>query len=514
MSLVAAVAVGVAAFVLARATLMPDVGLWDTAEAQTVPPLLGTMHPTGYPAYVVLGWLASVLLQPFGSPAFAMNLLSALLLGVAAGATVELVRLLTGRLAIGVATGLGAAATPVVWGLGVRADVHALHLALVALLLLALVGWQRALEGRPGTADRWLLAAAVLFGVALAGHRLIVLFAPGITAFVLLVDPSILRRPRLMLAAGGLVVGVAALLYLQLLLRAGPFPAPLVYGHPDTLTGFWYVVLGTQFGGAIASPLGDLAGKLDGLVTITDEQLGPLGSLAGLAAIVTAVRRPHYAVLTVPAVALTWLFAVSYENASIERYHAVPALIAWTWLGIGAAAIVDLVVGRSSDGDPDPSVAADRSGARRAPVRPGAAVAIVAAVLLLVPTAIALPRRWAAVDASGDTVGRTWLEAALTALPEDAVVVSWWSYSTPLWYAQHIEGRRSDIWVVDDRTRLDEGLGGVSDVIDANLGRRPVYLIRVDTHELAGLVRRYHMTPVSLPVGQSLLRVDDMRDRR
>ena len=52
---------------------------------------------------------------------------------------------------------------------------------------------------------------------------------------------------------------------------------------------------------------------------------------------------------------------------------------------------------------------------------------------------------------------------------ENAVVVSWWSYSTPLWYAQLVEGRRPDIDIIDDRTRLDRNLGDIYDVIDANL---------------------------------------------
>ena len=52
--------VGLIAFVVARAALLPGVWFWDTAEAQTVGPLLGVMHPTGFPAYVVLGWIASV----------------------------------------------------------------------------------------------------------------------------------------------------------------------------------------------------------------------------------------------------------------------------------------------------------------------------------------------------------------------------------------------------------------------------------------------------------------------
>ena len=78
----------------------------------------------------------------------------------------------------------------------------------------------------------------------------------------------------------------------------------------------------------------------------------------------------------------------------------------------------------------------------------------------------------------------------------DAVVVSWWSYSTPLWYAQHVEGRRPDIRIVDDRTRLDEDLGDINDVIDANLPSRPVYVIRDDPREIQALAERYELLPI------------------
>jgi hypothetical protein len=193
-TLAASVAVGLVAISIARATLLPDVGLWDTAEAQTVPPLLGTMHPTGYPAYAILGFLATIALGPLGSPAFVMNLLSAVLFGIAAGSTVVLARLLTTNLPIAIAAGVGVVLTPIVWRLGVQADVHALHLALMATMLAALVGWERT-RRRGGAvaranADRWLLAAAILGGVALANHRLTLLFAPGIAVYVLAAPPA------------------------------------------------------------------------------------------------------------------------------------------------------------------------------------------------------------------------------------------------------------------------------------------------------------------------------------
>ena len=116
--------IGVAAVVIVNAWtgLMPGVGFWDTGEFQTVLPIMGTAHPTGYPTYVLLGFLGNILLAPFGEPAFRITVLSLRAVATAAGATVVLVRRLTGSTVIGVATGLGLALTPVVWANATRGD--------------------------------------------------------------------------------------------------------------------------------------------------------------------------------------------------------------------------------------------------------------------------------------------------------------------------------------------------------------------------------------------------------
>ena len=74
-TLAALLVLGVA-LVLYLPTVMPDVGTWDTAEFQAIGPVLGVAHPTSYPTYTLLAWLGSVVLQPFGNPAYAANLLS------------------------------------------------------------------------------------------------------------------------------------------------------------------------------------------------------------------------------------------------------------------------------------------------------------------------------------------------------------------------------------------------------------------------------------------------------
>ena len=159
-AIVAPIVVAAIVVINGRSGVMPGVGFWDTGEFQTVLPILGTAHPTGYPTYVLLGFLASILLAPIGEPAFRINVLSLLAVAVAAGASVALVRRLTGSTIIGVAVGLGLATTPLVWTYAMGADPHPIHLAFVALLLLALVTWEHT------RADRWLVASAVVFGLA------------------------------------------------------------------------------------------------------------------------------------------------------------------------------------------------------------------------------------------------------------------------------------------------------------------------------------------------------------
>ena len=72
-------------------------------------------------------------------------------------------------------------------------------------------------------------------------------------------------------------------------------------------------------------------------------------------------------------------------------------------------------------------------------------------------------------------------------------------------------GRRPDIAIVDDRTRLDENLGDIYHVIDANLGVRPVYVIRADLGEIAELARRYVLEYIDGASAHSLTRVVSLR---
>jgi hypothetical protein len=275
-----------------------------------------------------------------------------------------------------------------------------------------------------------------------------------------------------------------------------------VYGTPETWEGFKYIVLAEQFRDSVIDPFGDLPRKFGDLVTRTSTQFGVLAPLIPIGFIATAVRRPRYALLTGTAVAITCFFASSYVNADISRSSLGPALMVWTWLAILAAAVVDILAGLAGEA---PGAADDTD----APFSwtPAVMIAAVLAVALVVPTLLDVPGRYRAVDASRQLEATTWTDHALEAMQQNAAIVSWWGFSTPLWYAQKVQGRRPDIEIIDDRTRLDQNLGSLSDVIDANLGKRPVYVIRVDTNEVRMLAGRYDLDYIDGGDARSLTRV-------
>ena len=110
---------------------------------------------------------------------------------------------------------------------------HALHILLAALLVWLLLVWRAAERAGP-RAGGWLLAAALVFGLAMGNHPLIGLMAFGIGAWLLFVDQDLWRRWRLVLGCIGLVaLGMAVYAYIPARALIPPEP-PLFYARPNT----------------------------------------------------------------------------------------------------------------------------------------------------------------------------------------------------------------------------------------------------------------------------------------
>ena len=346
------------------------------------------------------------------------------------------------------------------------------------------------------------MAAALVFGLALGNHALTLLLAPGVAVFVLLVAPRILwRQWRLVLLCLAVLTLTTVAVYAYLPLRSAMDPS-LDYADAATWRGFWYIVLGQQFQGSVGG-LPPLVDVLTGAWDMVVRDLGALAILVPAGAILGAVRHPRLVVLTGLWFACTWIFASAYPNASIERYYLVPLLAAATWVALAADVVWDALLALV-----DAAARRTASSATSDLLRPAARILPVLLVAgLLLTSLLALPERRAGADASDETFGRDWLEATLAALPQGATVVSWWSYSTPLWYARWVEGRRPDITIVDDSDVREAGFGTAEGAIDHFLGRGPVYVIRLE-RDLPALARRYELERVAdVPSPGDLYRV-------
>ncbi|GAC1556498.1 MAG: hypothetical protein NVS3B17_03970 [Vulcanimicrobiaceae bacterium] len=158
------------------ATLSPGVDFWDIGEMQTVPYLLGIAHPTGFPLVVLVGWLFTHAV-PLGDPAWRMSLLCAIATSVAAHALYVFVCDVTADARVAVASALAFAVGSDVWRHAIRADVHDVALATIAITLSAAA---RAGARRDARA---LAVAAFAAGCGLAVHPVVALALPCAVAF-------------------------------------------------------------------------------------------------------------------------------------------------------------------------------------------------------------------------------------------------------------------------------------------------------------------------------------------
>jgi hypothetical protein len=68
-----------------------------------------------------------------------------------------------------------------------------------------------------------------------------------------------------------------------------------------------------------------------------------------------------------------------------------------------------------------------------------------------------------------------------------------------------------DLVILDDRTRLDQGVGDITTVIDAHLGRELVRVIRDDPGEIELRVERHELESIHSKSARELTRVIGLR---
>ncbi len=204
---------------------------------------MGIAHPSGYPLYILVGKLFSLL--PLGSVAWRVNLSSAVCAALAACVLYRTLSRLDSDSDESKASlapllaALTLAFSPTLWARAIEAEVYALNALLVALGLWLATQW---------AVNRWNAARALptfglLVGVGMASH--LTLGALGLVALPLLLTAKPRPRPRTLLAAASLgLLGLAIYLYI-------PLRWPAINGAWMTPAHFLRFVANAESGGAL-----------------------------------------------------------------------------------------------------------------------------------------------------------------------------------------------------------------------------------------------------------------------
>jgi hypothetical protein len=409
-----ALAVFAVALVVFGLSAAPGIFAWDSAELTLGIYTQGIVHSTGYPLYLMLGRVFTLL--PLGGFAARANLFSAFNGAVSAGIlTLAGARLVRNPLWAGAAA-LAWAFSHAIWSQAVVAEVYTLHTALMAAALLLYLRWDdRRTPGR-------LYALCLCFGLSFGVH-----LAAGLVAIVLL-PYALLKTPgwhaRLVgLLLTGLVTGV---LYLYLPLRYAANPAfNLVAGYFDRdLTqpaNLLWMVSGRMFGRQMLGY--DLLGWLGELVRFGGElALNFLGvglavGLVGIYALWRENRR--MAVLLLAVFGLQALFFSSYNVPDKSTMFHTAYLVWAVFLAVGLERLAGRYTSR---------------------------LTALGALTLLVAL---LAANWGTAGRFNDTFVPERTAALLKALPPGASLVGPWTTLRPIDYERIVHGQRGDLRLLD-----------------------------------------------------------------
>ena len=239
---------GLAATWLYVLTMAPSVSFWDCGEFITTSHGLQVGHPPGAPFYQLLAHLCTLMACSPERIAWWSNLLSAVSGGVAVMMLFWSLMILLRRQRRPMLGALIGAACYMVcdtaWFSAVESEVYSLSMALSATMVWAMLRW--AVDEDREHAGRWILLTALLLGLSVCVHQLSLLTTPALLLIYLTAKRKEWRQLAKLLPIA-LVLFVAGLTpYLIVPIRANAHP-PINQGNPSTCERFQHYIARDQY---------------------------------------------------------------------------------------------------------------------------------------------------------------------------------------------------------------------------------------------------------------------------
>ncbi len=437
-------------------TLLPDVGFWDTGEFQTIPYTLDIAHPTGYPTYILLGKIF-LSIFPFGTIAWRMNLLSALLVSIGIFIFSKIIYKVTKNTFLAIAASLFLSVNPYLWPLATRAEPHALHFIFTVLVLFLSL---KTIEEKD---SHILPVISLLIGLSLGNHMMSLFFIPilVILSFFLIRKYSFKETYKnILLSIVCLLVGFS--IYALL---------PLISSYKESLTVSYQInnienfrrhVLGEDFQGIMnVWAKGNFTESIKFYLSLLEKSFPFFfWTLCVLGIVIGFIKNKTYNLILVWIFISTLYFGLTYQNAIIERYFVPSFAIVVIWLSM-----------IFSNSFKEKGLFAQKL------------LSLIFIFLFLYSFKLNLKEN----NQSQNYHARDWGMSVLSTIKSESTVFSWWSYSTPLWYLQKVEKNRTDVEIIN--TGSENWEREAIEKIDYN----PVYFI--ENKELKD--QNYQLVPFS-----------------
>jgi hypothetical protein len=463
-------AVFLVALVVYTWTLAPAVTLTDSGELIVAAYGLGVAHPPGFPVWVILAHLAS--LVPVGSVAVRINFSSAVFAALAcAMLTLVLAELLVtvscfaaprrrnkaarqssnirssnggGLLIFAPALGAGLlmAFSRTLWAYATITEVYTLNALLVLLVFFLLVRWRRLIiETRTdsnapvATHDTWIYTAAFVFGVAMGVHHVTVaLTLPAIAVVVYRTEGLKFFASRRLLYAALISTTALILVYSYLPWAASRSPA-MNWGNPRSLQEIWWHITGRQYRVFFSFSSATMGAQFVEFCRMVSREFGfawlPLPVFLAVAGLASACKRDRTVFWFLLLIVLADLaYALSYEIAEDKDAYYLPAFISIAIAaGLGIHWLIQLAA------------------STRSPIwTPSLAVA----TTIVLTSATAFAANWSFNNRRHYFIADDYVENFFSTIaPNGLLLTQDWQVASPMLYAQEIEQRRRDVKVVD-----------------------------------------------------------------
>ncbi|MFC1657873.1 protein O-mannosyl-transferase family [Candidatus Omnitrophota bacterium] len=320
-----------ASFLTYIKTLCPTVYEGDSGELLAAVATLGVAHPTGFPLYILLSRLFTIII-PFGDIAYRVNILSAFFASLSTGVIYLALRTLAINRPVCFASALSFAFSATLWSHATAARVYTLAGFFIALLVWIIFLWNIKQK------DKYLFLFAVMLGLALATHAMVILVIPMAIAAIAVTKPRTFLRPAFVLAVF-IALALSGLQYFYLPIAASRDPV-VNWGNPTNLVSFFNYITQREY--AFKMGVRSTAGSLRVLLTamklfILD--FTPLGLVFILGLIGHWRRHKRIFLLSCLLVIGNLLLMIYYGNEedlfTLFRYLLPSYIIITIWIGCG-----------------------------------------------------------------------------------------------------------------------------------------------------------------------------------